>query len=518
MSKSQTEILIIDDQRARDDIYKRFFSMLSQSDHSMFEITPLLPKTPQEAIQHLDSRGPCLVVLDMVLEGVWKDYANMLYERCRAKRYSVALLSDNFNDAQISNASLDVMKALRDSPKLGFLPYTNSIRSHCVDAQGVNKQSTALPSHAVVVWNYMLLEAHGNGRHWKPAKEKEVTFLHLTDTHFGPVQPDSLNIDAMNIGARDAGLKADYVLWTGDITEHGYPSEFEAAYKFSRKLVNSGFVETSCPFSVTPGNHDLCWPLYLSSRLRIDPPPKHGDDRSQDMELKKWVVDDVDQVCELKRFGFAPFHEFFTRLVDEPLPMDGYRLLTHWVNHGFAVLELPLESHLVLSRDDPLQVPQPLVSKIDFEKITEKAIESVREARLDPSVCVIVLIHGRVPAHAASNATRWKQLVSQISRVGNSMIILGGHEHVSDHVVDNSRLMIIGSPLDQSKVEGGLSLPGVGFITLSRTADGNLQCKITKLEKSVGDSNVVSWEAKSPRVFEVLPQNGHWTDLTKARS
>lgn len=97
------------------------------------------------------------------------------------------------------------------------------------------------------------------------------------------------------------------------------------------------------------------------------------------------------------------------------------------------------------------------------------------------------------------------------------MIILGGHEHVNDHVVDNSRLMIIGSPLDQSKVEGGLSLPGVGFITLSRTADGNLQCKVTKLEKSVGDSNVVSWEAKSPRVFEVLPQNGHWTDLTKAK-
>lgn len=521
MTKPKVEILIVDDERERDVIYEQFFRRLSSEPDSSHIICPLLPKTPTEAHSILRSRRPCLVVLDMVLEGDWQKSASMIYHTIVAKRYAVALLSNNFNDATTGLTTTSVLMELSSAPKLGFIPYSAAIQRFFVESVGNIEALDAIPGDTVNVWNFMLAEALGHGRHWRPKTNGEVTFLHLTDTHFGPVQPDYLNVVGMENGVKNSGLHADYILWTGDITEHGYPSEFQAAASFAQDLVKSKFVESSCPFSLTPGNHDLCWPLALSSRLKLVELPDQPAVRSTTQECitpvpsdgarkeKAWVVEDGAVNDELWRFGLSPFREFFTSLVGEPSPTDGYRLLTHWVHLGFVVLELPLETHVVQSRSHQPE-PLPFVSEEEFKDISNKAIASFAEAQLEKSVCVIVLIHGQDPNNGKGNVNRWNQLMTEICNSGNAVIVLGGHEHSVDHILSRNRLTIIGAPHDEKKTAGNLTLPGIGFIRLSGLSTNGLKCEITKLEKSAADGGSTKWEPAKTRRFTVDPSTGCW--------
>jgi len=526
MTKPEVEILIVDDDRSRDNIYEQFFKRLSAEPDSSHIIHPLLPKTPTEAHRILCSKRPCLVVLDMVLEGDWQSSALMIYQTIKVQRYAVALLSNNFNDAKTGVTTTGVLVELASVPKLGFLPYVASIQKYFVGSVGKIEELDAIPGDTVLVWNCMLAEALGHGRHWRPATEGEVTFLHLTDTHFGAVQPDFLNVVAMENGTRDTGLHADYILWTGDITEHGYPSEFDAADKFAQVIKNAKFVSNSSPVSMTPGNHDLCWPLALSSRLKlidipesaaasagiVAQPPSVG---SKSTKLKKnaWKIEDDSVTGELWRFGLSPFQDFFTRLVGEPSSEDGYRLLTHWAHLGFAILELPLESHVVNSRSDQAEPPLPFISEDKFKEITNKAIESFRAASLQKLVCVIVLIHGRNPDRSSTAVSRWTQLVAQICEFGNPVITLGGHEHANDYDLSRNRLTIIGAPLDEQKTTGGLTLPGIGFIRLAGLGTDNLRCEVTKLQKSATDGGVVKWEPAKPRKFKIDTETKCWVNV-----
>jgi hypothetical protein len=526
MNKPEVEILIVDDDRDRDPIYTQFFNRLSAEPDSSHIIVPLLPKTPSEALSFLRSRRPCLIVLDMVLEGDWQKSVLMIYQTIKTQRYAVALLSNNFNDATTGVTTTGVLVELASVPKLGFLPYAASIQKFFVRSVGRVEDLDAIPGDTVLVWNCMLAEALGHGGHWRPATKGEVTFLHLTDTHFGPVQPDFLNVVGMESATRDAGLQADYILWTGDITEHGYPKEFDAANVFAMDIKKAKFIGKSCPISVTPGNHDFCRPLALSSRLEwvdvaeatvgatptVVSSQSHFDDQKAERKRKEWKVRDHSVVDELARYGLAPFNEFVTRVVGEPNSKEGYRLLTHWAHLGFAILELPLEAHTVSSRSDQTDLPQPFISDLTFKNITNKAIESFRAADLHRLVCVIILIHARAPDNGQTKVVRWKDLVARICEFGNPVIILGGHEHANDHVPYKNRLTIIGAPLDEHKTTGGLTLPGVGFIRLSGLRTEELRCDVTKLQKSADDGGISKWGAATPRKFSINPLTSFWID------
>lgn len=503
-NKQKVSILIVDDDRTRDAAYQQFFARLAREKNSYYDIFPLLPQTPREALTLLLARQARMVVLDMVLSGDWHDNETSIYSQIKTLRCPVALLSANFNEEKVGEKVTNLLNLLADSPKLGFLPYHSSIGRHYCENKEI-EELDAIPDDTVGLWNCMIGGSLQQSHQWQPNASNEVTFLHLTDTHFGEIQSDSLDLAGMGSGVKDDGQKADYVLWTGDITEHGYPDEFEKAYQFAQRLNRSELVSQSCPISITPGNHDLCRPLALASRLKTNeiPPSDKGAKTSWKWELKNTEVN-----AELKRFGFSPFREFFARLVGETFPEAGYRLLTYWKHLGFVILELPLEAHIVLSCSDQTPQPSPLISEIEFNEITNNVIDSFTAANLDTTVCVIVLIHGRDPDSAESNVSRWKQLVETICGYRHPVIVLGGHEHVEDCRPDRNCLTIIGTPLDEAKTDR-LTLPGVGFIRLSGLAGGQLTCEVRKLEK-YSDRGVSKWRLAVPEKLRINSETGHW--------
>lgn len=507
MNKITVEILIIDDDRSRDATYEKFFATLSGQDGCHFVINPLIPKTPSEALSVLRSRRACLVVMDMVLAGIWENTASQIHHRIKEQRYTIALLSSKFDDSQGLSKTNSVLVTLASVPKVGFLPYVSAIEKHFINSVGTINQPDELPSDTEEVWNFMIHEARGHDHYWKPSKDGEITFLHLTDTHFGVVTPDLLNVVKMELGASIGSLKADYLLWTGDVTEHGYPEEFALAEKFAANLRSSNLLVKSYPTSITPGNHDLCWPLALASRLE-----SVKDDAANDEKKRNWKLSDNPSQPKLWQFGFAPFNTFFERTVGERRSEDGYRLLTQWVHLGIAVLELPLEAHVVLSRWDQHPQPQPFVVDEDFARITDCVIAAFQAADLPKLVCVIVMIHGRLPDNAEVAANRWHQLLSTIEDAGNPTLVFAGHEHASDHVMLEKRLTLVGAPLDERKLENGLTLPSVGFIRLSGLGSADLTCSVTKLSKALEDTKVV-WRASAPHKFKISSETGHWVKV-----
>jgi hypothetical protein len=310
MSKKQTiSILVIDDDRDRDIIYKQFFSKLSNHANAAYEITAIIPDSPAEVIRCLLAKEPCFVVLDMRFTGEWEIATQSIYEAIRKLGCPISLLSMDFNDPVVSLQASNVLSQLKNIPKLGFLPFGSAIRRHCYDSN-LKPINAELPSDQVSIWNLMLAESLEIKVNWKPKLTNEITFLHLTDTHFGKSQPDYLNAVAILNGSTKSDseigpLLADYLIWTGDITDKGLPSEFALASSFAADLFDTGVLPASCPISLVPGNHDLCRPLALSSRMNLE----KSIDKKTSAASMKWIINEDLIAEELWEFGAQPYKE-----------------------------------------------------------------------------------------------------------------------------------------------------------------------------------------------------------------
>lgn len=530
-NKAVAIVLVIDDNRTRDAIYKKFFALLSNQNNFLYEIRPIVAASPSEAINSLLAREPCLVVLDMMLDGIWEEHSDKIYEALSRTQCPMGLLSLDFNNVAASKSANTVLAKLRAVPKLGFWPYSTTIARYC-EGGIENKAPATMLEDPIGAWNLIFQEALGHGRHWKPNTQGEVTFLHLTDTHFGKSEPDYLKAFAVNNGAKGnnnvggaAALSADYLIWTGDITNTGLPSEFEQAKKFASDIKDVGLLPRSCPISIVPGNHDLCWPLALASRLALEDISSAEDSSSCALPVmtasaklqKRWVVKNESINEELWEYGAQPFRDFYASLVEEPAPLTvvGFCLHTQWAHLGFAVLELPVEAHVVQS-DTSASKPAPFVSVSDFKNITNNAIKSLRDANLHKDVCIVFLIHGRTPDQPEDWVERWTELVDSIEELGHATIIFGGHEHAAAQVLKGRRLTIVGVPHDLKNTAGSQTLPGVGFIRLSGLGTKRLRCEITKVQLGGGHTDRSKWrQVLPPTRYEIAAADPHpWAHVT----
>lgn len=531
--KPTATILIIDDDRRRDQVYELFFTALSGDTRSNYLVIPLIAKNPSAAIQSLAAREPSLVVLDMMLNGEWAEKADQIYSALGKSKCPLSLLSQDFSAAAAIEKVNQVLDRLVENPKLGFWPYGSNFERHCRNTrtESIELTASALPSESFDIWNIVLATALKHDISWKPRVPGEVTFLHLTDTHFGISTPDYLNAVAISNGAKGvnnpggaAALIADYLVWTGDITNFGLPREFDQAKQFALDIKDAKLLPKSSPISIVPGNHDLCWPLSLSSRMSlddilIDSQAKSKVNPSATTDEKKhqrWNVKDTAVNPDLWRFGTQPYRDFYGDVVGELAPSTdiGFRWHTQWAHLGFAIFELPIEAHVVQSNTSTAK-PPPFVSEEEFKKITISAIKSFQESSLKKNVCIIFLIHGRTPDQPTSGSVRWTELVDRIEESGHATIIFGGHEHAATHEPKGRRLTIIGVPHDSKQSSETNSLPGVGFIRVLGLGTPKLKCEITKVQQGTGDTDPSKWVQLPPKRFEIAAADPHpWAPVT----
>jgi CheY-like chemotaxis protein len=507
LSSKTVNILIIDDDlERRRPHYEQFFKLLTHVQHNMFAVHLLWAETPLRAHQRVIGKEADLILLDMMLTHEnWFDQSDSIYKAIKAVKAPLILLSEDFTSDAALKQIHKVFFDLRGTPILGFIPFSPWVREHA------DNDSPTIPDTQIEVWNLAFHEALDAERdhRWQPRIENEVTFLHLTDTHFGKTEPDYLNVDAIARGAAKSRLVADFLLWTGDISNTGAPHEFGLAEKFLIDLKGAGVLTHNAPISMVPGNHDLCWPLALSSRLKKD----------QGESEWKWEMTRSTINNDLWKFGFRPYADFFENLVDADEPQksgDGFRWLDQWAHRGFAILELPIECHTIPSDGGHLH-PAPLVSTEDFKRISERALKAIKASGLAPEVCIIMLVHGRDPNVERDLARRWVDLRERLHEAGHVSVVFAGHEHEAHIAPQRRELTIVGVPNDAKLVDGS-TLPGVYFVTLRGLNGPTPECQVTKLERRKDErSGAAVWTAQAPSCWGISGSVGHasnWVEKT----
>jgi predicted phosphodiesterase len=92
------------------------------------------------------------------------------------------------------------------------------------------------------------------------AGPRVLRLLHLSDSHI-QTRDDARNYATQLIGdlKEEQGVKSlDYVILSGDVTDHATPEEYEAAYELVNRILE-GFGVRRENLILTPGNHDVSW-------------------------------------------------------------------------------------------------------------------------------------------------------------------------------------------------------------------------------------------------------------------
>lgn len=511
------KVLVIDDDRDRDPVYETFFELLNANPDFKYRIELAVPKNPSEAIEYLGSNRMSMVLLDIMLGGEnWDQDSSAVRQAVVSTKLPLGLLSGGFGTPEADQITLDLLRSAVSSPKLGIFPFSEAIGDHFY-FDNVRNKETVTPARVVSYWKLICLLAIADGADlaWEPKKNGEITFLHLTDTHFGPeTKSDYFDAKGIYEGAKRASIETDGLIWTGDITDRGAPDQFEEAAIFLSELKAARVLPFAAPISMAPGNHDLSWPLALSSRLKLTTvaaKTKSATGGSGKTKKKwKWEVQDDSQTPELWKYGFQPFLNFYQSAIHEPAPSveTGFKWRPQWRHLGIAILELPVEAHVVQSRSDQTDT-KPFIDATDFSKVSINALQAIEASKLDRRVCIFVVIHGRAPDNAASNTKRWEGLIALIVKMGNPVIVPAGHEHQQNVAPAGRKLTVVGTPHHEAQNEGGLTLPGVGFIQLTGLNTDDLRCGYQKLEKKTDHEGQVVWEPQKAVWHKLNPDSPH---------
>jgi predicted MPP superfamily phosphohydrolase len=145
------------------------------------------------------------------------------------------------------------------------------------------------------------------------APSRWITWLHLSDLHYQP--DDAYNRDEVlkalwqdlrNRRDIDPGLEQlDFIVFTGDITYHGIPNEYELAVKnFIQPLFDHTGLDWAQLF-VVPGNHDVCRDDMTPFSKRIASTLSTRDDVTRLLE----IMDDDHQLVFKRQRAYRAFFE-----------------------------------------------------------------------------------------------------------------------------------------------------------------------------------------------------------------
>ncbi|HEY3173766.1 MAG TPA: metallophosphoesterase [Thermoanaerobaculia bacterium] len=199
------------------------------------------------------------------------------------------------------------------------------------------------------------------------------TLLHLSDLHFGRVDPATLD----PLVAAAERIHPDLVVVSGDLTQRARRAEFRAARDFLARLPK--------PQIVVPGNHDV--PLYNVVFRFVRPLESY----------RRYVTDDLE-----------PFYQ------DDEIAVIGINTARSWTFKGGRINErqvarvrerlcaLPEETTRMIVTHHPFDLPEGRVSA-DLVGRARMAMETFVECGAD----VIVSGHLHV-SHTAHTAIRYK--------------------------------------------------------------------------------------------------------------
>jgi len=490
-------ILVIDDEfETRKKCYKDFALEITRI-HSSFKISFDFLEQPDRSILRakLDQNQYAAVITDAVLNGKWKDFTIADVMEIIDDVTPVAIVSKRWDDTNAKQIA-------RAWGKLNCRTFLHWRDISCTDGGQIE--------YAVESVLRMITDQKKLDINTQLEPNDDIRIVHISDVHTDGVESD--RVLHMAQGCAHAILKhwknrkPTFVVFTGDVTEYGAPTQYKWAKKwiahFFRHL-GLGKIPARNLFYV-PGNHDVNLCLTAASRVSLS--------EGETQEKLEMSLDDEIGQPDLLQYAYVPFRDFLTELTDCPLlKKDINEHNFAWVEARFRHLGVVFYGINTAQPASAFGLPERKVDVGVLDKLEEELgnilVESIGQAPL-----VIGLGHHSPVAEAEDGAvTNLDDFRRFFQGKGKTQMFLHGHCHKSiltDEKINDERIFRSGAPSftksNQDRPED--TLRGFNLLTLHRSEHVVTSldaCSFGWFDGKVKDMEKYSYELREGNFWEV---------------
>ncbi len=423
-------VIIVDDQiNKRRTGYERFAEKISMLQPG-FEIQPVFVEDPNQLQLMIQRDHYSAAIVDAVLDEYWKSFTVTRALKILGNEIPIALLSEQWDK---TNAE-QIDEAWKKPNCRTFLHWRD------IDPKGNGQIDYAVRAFVSMIADNKKLDIQHKLEH-----DESIRIVHISDVQTGGFDEKRLkseaNICADHILEHWADKSPTFVAFTGDVAEHGAPSQYKAAhewisYFFERLSLNK---LPASNLLYVPGNHDVNLCLAGSTRIQLI-----FDKITEKHEFK---LDDKLHQPELLGYSYSPFRNFWAGISDCKLLEhdDSYHSLA-WVESRYRHLGIIFYGINTAQPANAFGLPNREVNSNDLNLIKENIQPFLSDCGDTPPLVVGLGHHCPVPAGGDSAVVNPEDFELFFRGRVKTALFLHGHTHDHDlSYMSNNGLRIVRS-------------------------------------------------------------------------
>lgn len=493
-NRNQVIVFVVDDQldgnfgAGRFLTYQACLEKLNECLGDRWRLDVKWCRNPSDVIKtEVEPGQPALAILDMVLDGVpWPAALVSQMDRWLLDRsVPVLLISEHFHQpAAMERANILTGELARLGVPFQFMLWQSIVAA---------SSDKSIAQQLDFVINSMLSVAFGRDHRFRKIEDEPITFLHITDPHFGLAKWDAGALSVLRGRFRDLRLPAsDFIAITGDVSNRSVPSEYARATEYLNSIAHNGLMAASTSalpperVFVVPGNHDYSRRVALAANLI----PK--DNASYQLETSPEVGTEW-----IRLLAMEPFNQFSRELAGRDLPWTptpGYRVDSRFVSAGLIFLELDIERHSI----DGYQIG---ATDEEIRNRLNAATNAIGQVRM-MGECVVVLAHRNEDSAWTSLGGMLKNFFAGLGTDG-PVVLVCGHEHDAKVAPDYGMkvLLVRGVPSIAGAKLPPEQLHKVHYVSLNRSQGKVVGASVFTFQQTPGE-----W------LYPPTPRKFTWTD------
>jgi predicted MPP superfamily phosphohydrolase len=400
-----------------------------------------------------------LAIVDMVLDSSdWTTRSvNLLDRKLAGERWPLLLVSARFDEpGAFDRANHLLAEADERSFASQFLLWST------IEQAG----GSPVVAHqlAFIVSTLLSRDMHQDQMFSKEPNQS-VDLFHITDAHFGKATWDAGALMMLRAKLDELSLDgADFLILSGDIADHGTPSQYKAAATYLNAIAHNGLLNTEdskhVPKSrviMCPGNHDFSRPIALASNINSG---KNFSLGRKGNPAQSWM----------RNLAWNPYYDFETEIgghTDHWIENPGFRLNSKFKTAGLLFLELNVEKY-------DIEGYQPGFTDIEIKSRFNAALAEVANVRRRGD-CVIVVAHRHQLDGWSALGQMLDSLLGGLGTLG-PVLLFCGHEHTArvGPECGERALVVRGIPPMAGPSLPTMVLPVVHYLCLER-AEGQVR-------------------------------------------
>lgn len=339
---------------------------------------------------------------------------------------------------------------------------------------------------------------------------ESIRILHISDVHVGGSDASKRKLEANLCADRILEHWGDrpptFIVFTGDVAEHGSPAQYEVAHEWITYFVGRFGMSTlpSATLLYVPGNHDVNLRMAAAARVKIEK-------RKASMGVQMVMSNEIQE--ELLEYAYAPFRSFRSKLSNCPLLTDDIKDQgLAWVEGRFRQFGVVFYGVNTAQPASAFDVPARQVSPNSLSQIGVRLGQVLEDCGEQMPLVIGLGHHCPLPAEgdgAVENPGEFSKFFRGRVKTG---LFLHGHIHEHDLVyTSNDGLRLVRScatTLTKNAVARPAdSLRGFNLLELSREMHNVTSLTATSygwIGSKLKDIKTDTWQRKDDGMFREI--------------